>query len=195
MGTDPAGTTETLTRTLTTDTTTTPDGVPLERGRPLARPTGRHKGVTVDGVQCARLSQLAYQAFTHLQVFVRGRAVKVPGGIGLISPVAHHNGTTTTYAQSTCAYWLHTDASNGVIAVRSPRPGTYRLGQFFAVWGQPLSPTQLGPARGKVTAIVNGQRWRSTPRSIPLSEHTSIELAVGSPVPRFQAINWTGTGL
>jgi hypothetical protein len=49
------------------------------------------------------------------------------------------------------------------------RPPTKTLGQFFAIWGQPL--------RGR--AYVNGRRHRGDPRAIRLTKHAQIVIEVG----------------
>lgn len=49
----------------------------------------------------------------------------------------------------------------------------YTLGDFFAVWGQPLGPDQVGPVTGNVTAFYDGKvyatqsttRWETTSKS------------------------------
>jgi hypothetical protein len=80
-----------------------------------------------------------------------------------------------------CFYWLHTHAADGIIHVESPITRTYTLGDFFDLWGQTLGPTQVGPARGRVTALYNGQVFRGNPRDIPLTKHAQIQLEVGQP--------------
>src|SRR3954470_9380085 len=67
----------------------------------------------------------------HLDVFANGRRVRVPAGVGIdpqlqfISP-------------------LHTHDTTGVMHVESPTPRTFTLGQFFDVWGVPLSARRIG---------------------------------------------------
>ena len=59
---------------------------------------------------------------------------------------------------------------------------TYTLGDFFDVWGQPLDSTRVGPARGHVTAIVDGRVFEGDPRRIPLLAHAQIQLEVRRPL-------------
>jgi hypothetical protein len=195
VGTTPAGLTVTETRTQLTTTPAGPDGIPVESGFPLAPTSTTVSGQTIDGIQCNRLEQLAYQAYAHLQVYVHGHARALPGSIGLVNSHAATTGTTTTYSSGLCAYWVHTHAANGVIAVNSPVPGTYTLGDLFDIWQEPLTATRVAGARGRVTALVNGRRWRRSPRRIPLREHEAIQLAVGRPVPHFVPVHWSDTDL
>ena len=171
-----------------------PNGFPIETGAFLAPATTTELGQIVDGIQCERIAQLAYTAYSHLQVYVEGSPRALPGGIGLVglSPEVTQNGLF--YGADTCMYWLHTRAADGLIEVESPRPANYTLGDLFEVWNQALSRNRLAGNRGPVTAIVDGRRWHGDPTTIPLTEHEVIELAVGRPVPAPAAVNWVGTG-
>jgi len=204
--TDPSTTTPvTFTTTVPVPTTTVPtttatpylgpQGVPIETGRFLAPGVTSHLGAVVNGILCNVLPQLAYTAYAHLQVYVSGRSRALPGGIGIVGldPVVTTSGLF--YRATTCYYWIHTRAADGVIEVESPNGRRYTLADFFAIWDQPLTGDRVAGARGKVTAVVNGKLWTGTPGQIPLREHTQIELAVGKPVPHFSRIDWNGTGI
>ncbi len=85
-------------------------------------------------------------------------------------------------ASGTCFYWLHTHAADGIIHIESPVHRTYTLGDFFNIWGQPLTASQVGPAHGKVTALYNSQVYQGNPADIPLTRHAQIQLMVGTPL-------------
>ena len=57
------------------------------------------------------------------------------------------------------------------------------LGEFFDIWGQPLSATRLVGFRSapgtRVLAFVGGRPWHGNPRAIPLKPHAEIVLEVG----------------
>lgn len=55
----------------------------------------------------------------------------------------------------------------------------YTLGDFLAIWGQPLGSNQVGPSNGKVTAFFNGKAYLGNLRNIPLGNHVQIQLDVG----------------
>jgi hypothetical protein len=55
------------------------------------------------------------------------------------------------------------------------------LGDFFDIWGQPLSRQRVGPALGHVTALFAGHVFTGNPRQIPLLAHAQIQLEVGKP--------------
>jgi len=172
-----------------------PEGIPLEQGADLAPASSTTQGATVDGVQCAPIEQLAYHIHAHLQVYVNGQPRTLPAAIGLIGPVYENTAYGRFYGARTCYYWLHTHASDGIIHIESPTKRIYSLGTFFDEWRQPLSPTQVASAKGKVTAYVNGKPWTQNPRAIPLLPHASIDLDVGTPLVAPKLISFAGTGL
>lgn len=111
----------------------------------------------------------------HVELFARGRVVIVPAGIG-VSP-------------RRCSYPVRTLEPTGVIEVR--RGSRLLLGDFFRIWGQPLSTTQLAGFRttgsAPVRAYVAGRRWRGPLRSIPLRRHAQIVLELGPFIPPHRA--------
>jgi hypothetical protein len=110
----------------------------------------------------------------HLEVFLDRQVVIVPPGIG-IAPPQRRSGAYVTGGR--CSYPLRTREPTGVIeAAPGPR---YVLGDFFAVWGQSLSPRSLLGVRGRVLAFVGGKRWPGDPRRIPLTRHAEIVVEVG----------------
>jgi hypothetical protein len=80
-------------------------------------------------------------------------------------------------------YWLHTHDTTGIIHMEAPAHVSFTLGEFFDMWGQPLTAGQVGPAHGPLTVFVNGRRQGGDPRSIPLTAHDVIQLDVGTKVP------------
>ena len=159
-----------------------PEGIPLEEGAVLASASTAADGQTVDGIQCQSNEQVAYHIHTHLTVYVNGALRPIPAGIGIVKPVAQQTPNGTFYEASQCYYWLHVHAQDGVIHVEAPNQTTYTLGQFFAIWRQPLTSTRVGPAQGTVTAYVNGVRYSGDPASITLGSHEDVQVDVGTVV-------------
>ena len=58
-----------------------------------------------------------------------------------------------------------------------------RLGDFFAIWGEPLGPRRMAAFRGTVTAFVGGRRVPGDPAEIPLRDGAQIVLQVGGYIP------------
>ncbi len=161
--------------------TTSTSGAP--NGQLLAQLGNGPSGDPVDGVACNTGEQLAYHIHAHLAVYVNGEPRAIPYGIGIKQPVPEQTSAGPFVVQGDCFYWIHVHDLSGVIHIESPTQRTYTLGQFFDLWGQPLSSTQVGPASGPVTAFVNGAPYQGDPRSIPLSAHQVIQLDVGTAVP------------
>jgi hypothetical protein len=161
----------------------------------LAPASSTTPGTTVDGIQCAPLEQLAYHIHSHLQVYLDGQPRQLPAAIGMQGPVSQQTAAGPFYGATKCYYWLHTHTTDGVIHIESPTQRVYTLGDFFDVWNQPLSATQVAGLSGKVTAYVNGLPWSQSPRSIPLLPHAVIQLDVGTASPPFVPMSWAGTGL
>jgi len=119
----------------------------------------------------------------HLAILVDGRAQPVPLGIGIPKPQIDSSGGEPFVVGGSCFYWLHSHATDGVIHIESPDQRTYTLGNWFDIWGKPLSTTQVGGDSGVVFAYVNGQRYSGDPRQIQLTPHAVIQLEVGRDVP------------
>jgi hypothetical protein len=173
-----------------------PEGIPVPNAAPLASVTTAGAGQPVDGIRCDRAEQVAYHIHADLAIFVNGVQRQVPAGIGVGPPrQTAGSGRDAFVDGGSCLYWLHTHAGDGVIHVESPSEQVYTLGQFFDIWGQPLSASQVGPAAGQVTTFVNGTVVTGNPATLPLHPHDVIQLDVGTPVAPAQTINFGGTSL
>jgi hypothetical protein len=115
----------------------------------------------------------------HLDLYVDGRKVPVPAGIGIDPSVG--------FAP------LHTHDASGVIHVESPTARRYTLGEFFAVWGVRFTPTCLGgycaAGNRRLRVYVDGTAWPGDPTTLPLASHEELVVAFGtaarlpSPIP------------
>ena len=125
---------------------------------------------TVDGVECEAGEQLAYHVHAALEILIEGEQVTVPKNTGI---------------RSNCIFWLHTHDDTGLMHIEAPEQRDFDLGQFFAVWGQPLSSTQLlnatTDATHSITATVNGETFDGDPSTIPLKDAETIVLQYGPP--------------
>ncbi len=106
----------------------------------------------------------------HLDIYVDGKPAEVPGDIGI--------GPQDTFISD-----LHTH-EGGIIHVESPTQAQFSLGQFFAIWGVPLSATCIGSLCEKgakqVRAFVDGKAVDADPTRIVLESHQQIVLAYGT---------------
>ena len=143
---------------------------------------GAANGQTIDGITCDAQEGARIHIHQHLAIIDRGKDVSIPAYIGI--PQAQR-----------CIYWLHTHTPDGIIHIEAPLDRSFTLGDFFKVWGQPLSSTQAGMARApkgeKLKVWVDGKPYSGDPRKIALKAHTDIVIEAGPPFvkpPRFT--NW-----
>jgi hypothetical protein len=126
---------------------------------------------TIRGIECEAGEQLEYHVHPELLIFIDGQPVQVPPKLGIVS--------------GECFYWLHTHGDQPLIHVEAPADMGFTLGQFFAIWGQPLSATQLldrtADAEHQIRATVNGEVWPDDPATIPLDDGLKIQIEYGPP--------------
>jgi hypothetical protein len=125
----------------------------------------------IDGIRCDQMEGAVFHIHQHLTLLDHGKPVAIPSDVG--RPLL-----------GACFYWLHTHTPDGIIHIEAPAFRTFTLGEFFDVWGQPLSATAAGPARfkkGTLRAYVDGNRYAGDPRKIELNQHADIVLEGGPP--------------
>ena len=160
-----------------------PERVPIPQVPILAKPQALHLGQTIDGIKCENVEKVAFHIHAHLAIFVNGKQKQIPFGIGIGPPLRGVNTAAGPFVtEGTCFAWLHTHAGDGIIHMEAPKQITFKLGEFFDIWGEKLSSTQVGPAHGAVTALVDGKVFKGDPRSIVLKKHELIQLDVGKPL-------------
>ncbi|MBS1849218.1 MAG: hypothetical protein JST73_13155 [Actinobacteria bacterium] len=173
-----------------------PEGVAIQNVPDLAAADSTVQGTPVNGITCrpAMGQNVKFHIHQHVTVFVNGEQQRIPAGVGITKPwwIQKIDGFPfINNSTKSCVYWLHTHANDGIIHLESPESRTFTLGDFFDVWNQPLSSRQVGPAKGPVTAFVDGKRFAGDPRNIALTDHGVIQLDVGVPVVPFQPLEFT----
>jgi hypothetical protein len=142
---------------------------PLLAQRISNAPTGQ----PVAGISCDAMEGQRIHIHQHLLILDHGTPVLVPNDVG-------------RPASGQCLYWVHTHTPDGVIHIESPANRTFTLGDFFAIWGQPLSATQAATAvarTGKLKVWVDGKPYAGNPAKIPLVAHTDVVIEAGPPFP------------
>jgi hypothetical protein len=168
-----------------------PERVPIPQVPILANPKALHLGESIDGIKCENTEKVAFHIHAHLAIFVRGKQRQIPFGIGIGPPLRGVNTPVGPFVtQGSCFAWLHTHAGDGIIHMEAPKQITFTLGDFFDIWGEKLSPTQVGPAHGDVTALVDGKVVSGNPRAIVLKAHELIQLDVGTPLVGMQKVGF-----
>jgi len=143
---------------------------------------GAQPGDPIAGISCDAQEGQRIHIHQHLVLLDRGKEVPIPANVG--QP-----------AGKRCIYWVHTHTPDGVIHIEAPKDRSFTLGDFFSVWGQPLSQTTAAtmqaPKGSKLKVWVDGQPFTGDPRTIALKPHTDIVIQAGPPFvtpPKFS--NW-----
>jgi len=126
----------------------------------------------------------------HLDLYVDGRKVTVPANVGIDARQAFISD-------------LHTHEIDGIVHVESPTPQSFSVGQFFAIWGLPLSATCIGSlceqGAKALRVWVGGRPVGADPTRIVLAEHQEIVIAYGTdaqvPDPVPASFDWAKAGL
>jgi hypothetical protein len=176
-----------------------PEGVIVRNVPDLASRSSTLLGHKVDGITCRPIDHapVRYHVHVYVSVFVDGHEERLPAGIGITAPyIIEHLPAGPFYdgRLGDCLYWLHTHAYDGIVHVEAPKKQTFTLGQFFDVWNQQLSSSQVGPARGTVVVFENGRRLAGSPRSALLIDHAVIQIDVGTPVVPFHPFTFRVSG-
>ena len=138
---------------------------------------------------------LQYHVHAHLDVFVNGRPVLVPAGIGidLDNPAVRAdtgpNGLVigaglTQECDQPCISPLHTHDPSGLLHTETKTPSPNQLGQFFTQWAVRLTPSCIGgyckPAV-PIKLYVDGKVESGDPTQIELANLREIAIVIGTP--------------
>jgi hypothetical protein len=138
-------------------------------------PTANASGQTIDGISCDAQEGQRIHIHQRLLIVDRGKEVPIPATVGQPANVR-------------CIYWLHTHTPDGIIHVEAPKDRSFTLGDFFRVWGQPLSRTVAATARARkgqtLKVWVDGKAYPGDPAKIPLRAHEDIVIEAGPPFPK-----------
>ena len=176
-----------------------PEGVAVLNVPNLASASSSARGPSVDGITCRTQAKevVKYHIHSHIVIYVHGQPERLPAGIGITTPrlTEHYpSGIFYDVGLYDCLYWLHTHSYDDIVHVEAPAKAVFTLGQFFDVWGQPLSAHRVGPAKGNVVIFENGRRLSGDPRATQLRAHSDIQIDVGGPVIAFQPFHYVVSG-
>jgi hypothetical protein len=94
---------------------------------------------------------------------------------------------------------MHTHDGSGVMHIETNVAKVFTLGQFFALWGQPLSATAVAGLPGKPTFYIIDKekvvRFTADPATITLDAHREIVVVTGTPPTQVPRWNWNTSGL
>jgi len=139
-------------------------------------PTGG-RGTSINGVNC--LVTEDYHIHTHLAIIKNGQMLAIPPNIGLQG----------------CAYELHTHDKSGILHIETSTYRKFTLGQFFAVWGQPLSYANIAGISGMpvVVFINDGEvltEYKGDLAEIELKSHRAITIQIGTALKEIPSYKW-----
>lgn len=108
----------------------------------------------------------------HLDIFIDGKPVSVPAGIGVNEPANFISP-------------IHTHDNDAIIHVESPTIQKFTLGQFFDIWGVRFTANCIGgycaDSNKALKVYVNGNLSSGDPRQIELQERQEIVVVFGTP--------------
>jgi hypothetical protein len=138
-------------------------------------PTTRTSAPVIDDISCDSMEHLNMHIHSHLDIFINGSSYPVPSDVGRIP--------------DQCIYWMHTHDDKGVIHIESPEDRNFTLGEFFDIWGQNFSNSQIFDNRveesdnGTLNVYVNGKKVSAGDdyTQIPIKAHHEIAIVYGTP--------------
>jgi len=143
-------------------------------------------GQPIANIRCESGEQLAIHNHAHVDLIYKGQPASVPAQVGI---------------KSTCLYWMHTHQSSGIVHIEAPKESASRqftLGDFFQIWGQPLSDKQVATfprlsSSDELKVWVDGKPYTGDPRGIVLKSHTQVVLEIGPPFVDPPTFDWTSS--
>jgi hypothetical protein len=132
---------------------------------------------------------------SHLDVFVNGKKLVVPAGIGIDTrnpsvrkfPAPDGSigyGGIDPPCSKPCISPLHTHFDDGVLHTEAKKNEFNRLGQFFKEWKVRLNAKCVGTfckPKKKIAVYVDGKLLKDDPRFILLKDKREIAIVIGKP--------------
>ncbi len=132
---------------------------------------------------------------SHLDVFVKGKKIRVPAGIGIdthapaVKKYQLPDGTIgyggiNPPCAKVCISPLHTHFDDGVLHTEAKNHQFNNLGQFFTEWKVRLNRSCVAgfcKPSNRISVYVDGDRYTGDPRSIALKDKREIAIVIGRP--------------
>ena len=126
----------------------------------------------IDGIKCESMEGDVQHFHPHLDLFIDGVPQTLPADVG---------------NKGYCMYWVHTHDSTGIIHIESSILRSFKLGNFFDIWGQSFNSTRFMDRtieQNKTVKVwVDNKEYTGDPREIVLRTKQSITVAYGPPYP------------
>lgn len=137
-------------------------------------------GATRDGLACTSSEGTVEHYHAYLAIYANGQQVQVTPGAGIVDNAANP-----------CLYPLHVHpGDDNIVHIESPTQTTYTLGQFFDIWGQPISKTQAMSYKADashqlvyevIDTTGHATTYTGDPWNIQLAPHETIYVLYNSP--------------
>jgi hypothetical protein len=165
----------------------TPTPIPLKAGGSVGTmvyPDGNTnnggQGNPKDGIPCKAEQTADPMVLTQLTLIVNGEQIMVPKGTGM-----HGESLKANFIyHAKCFYYIHTHDHTGLIQTQEPAGSPqYTVGNWFDVWGENISTTQIGGFQGAVSVYIDGVlQPGQDPSTVPLTQGEQITLLIGTPL-------------
>jgi hypothetical protein len=137
--------------------------------------TAGGQGQTMQGIACDGAIPVQH-IHAHLTLIADGVQRAIPLAVGAVGSEVISN----FVVDARCFYWLHTHDATGIIHVEAPMSTQFTLGEFFAIWGEPLTRANVAGFTGTVTAYVDSTRYDGDLGALGFEERQQITLIVGT---------------
>jgi len=133
----------------------------------------------ISGLSCDSMEQNGYHIHVHFSIYINGKALTIPAGIGIPT-------------DGSCFYWMHTHTDDGIIHIEAPQKlHNLALDDFMTLWQQGFAKLNFPPQMTQSSGwqiFVNGKPFSGVVTSplyteVTLNSHDAITLEYGSPNP------------
>jgi len=170
-----------------------PAPTPTEGAVPWPLPTTPAELAEAAGFELQRREFLIFHVHAHLDVFVNGEPVGIPGGIGIVTTdpgvqSGEVNGAPAyggiEQCDEPCISPVHTHDASGIIHTESAERRLNLLGQFFTEWDVRLDEDCVGGycrPDANIAVYVDGEPYEGNPADIELRDLREIAIVIGTP--------------
>ncbi|NHZ66500.1 hypothetical protein [Massilia genomosp. 1] len=137
-------------------------------------------GKPVDGVNCLVSGKFHHHVL--LSIYKDGKRLGFPDGVGRVHAGCYH------------AYEMHVHDASGVVHMESDVAKTFKLSQWFSLWGLGLSRTGTaglaGPVRFYIVDKHQIKRYDGNPADIVMLPHREILIVSGTQIATVPNYQW-----
>ena len=167
---------------------------PASDAAPWPRPPKTLELAREAGLVPERKESFEYHIHPHLDVFLNGKSVTVPAGIGIditdpgVKKGPLRGGGTgyggISLCERPCISPIHTHDLTGIVHVEAPKKQDFTLGQLFTEWGVRLDSSCVGgycDPGARWAVFVGGERHDGNPAEIVFEDKQEIAIVIGTP--------------